>query len=182
MENEKVKKYIVSFGIRLPSGGLKLFFAVFCLLALVAVLSGIYCLITWSVKLLSATAICGILAAIWLFFLHSTSETNFGMNRISFDKKGIKFYTSSKTYNLDWDACVDGGIIKNLLGLEWVYVTDHELSDGEKKNFPENTELGVMYFEYDTPTYEEFSKFVPEAIGAKIAARKSELKIKETIK
>ena len=43
----------------------------------------------------------------------------------------------------------------------WCYVSDHELSEKEKKEFPEFVEKGVFYFSDADNTVEELKKFLP---------------------
>ena len=103
------------------------------------------------------------LSVIWLFAAKFISETNFGLANVSFTEQGIIFRTGgadSVEYRLNWDDAVCCGRIKTRWSW-WCYVSDHELSEKEKKEFPEFVEKGVFYFSDADNTVEELKKFLP---------------------
>ena len=102
-------------------------------------------------------------SVIWLFAAKFISETNFGLANVSFTEQGIICRTGgadSVEYRLNWDDAVCCGRIKTR-GAWWCYVSDHELSEKEKKEFPEFVEKGVFYFSDADNTVEELKKFLP---------------------
>lgn len=175
------KRFRSTLSMRFPGTGIKIIYAIGVAFGAYAVIGGIIGLINGSSVLLGTAALGVLMCFLWLFASRSISESVFCKSFVSFNEREMKYITPDKTYTLLWDDCSCCGIKKTFF-THWVYVSDHELEPAELKEFPENVKSGVMYFDYDTPTYQEFIKFVPERFAAQIEARKSELGIKETVK
>lgn len=178
---EKEKKYRSTLSMRFPGTGVKVIFAVGVLFGVYAIVGGLVGLITWNTILMGTAALGLVLCFLWIFACRSISDTAYSKSFVAFDSREMRYLTQDNTYHLRWDDCVCCGIKKTPF-THWVYISDHELAESEFKEFPENAKPGVMYFDYDTPTYEEFSKFVPERFKTELDALKSEMKIKETLK
>lgn len=182
MSNEKLKRYQVTQSIRFATKGTKvLFFAGMCLAA-VSVLAIAIALIFGNKNILGVAVIGALLSVIWMFATRFMSESTFGFANVSFYDGGIIFRSSNATdaehYTLRWCDCVACGLEKTRWSW-WVYASDHELSDAERVEFPENVKDGVFYFNYAQNTWEEFMKFVPEQFREKLEAEKLENKIKK---
>lgn len=178
-ENEK--RYRSTLSMRFPGVGVKIIYAVGLLFGVYAVIGGVTGLAIGNTVLLGTAALGVLMCFLWLFACRSISETAYSKSFVSFNNREMRYITVDSTYRLAWDDCVACGIKKTVF-THWVYISDHELAPEEFKEFPENVKSGVMYFDYDTPTYEEFRKFVPEHFGAELDSLKAEMKIKETVK
>lgn len=174
---EKVKKYLVTRSLRMPNKWMKLFFCGGLAMAAVAVVLALGCLIKGTTDGLGVAVILALLAVIWIFMVFFNSANNYGVSMISFNEVCIKFYYYQEEYRLDWENVVSAGIEKTRLAY-WVYVSDHELSTEEKKEFPEHVKSGVMYYGYEKNAWDEMMKFAPEAIKAKLNGAKANTKIK----
>ena len=145
MKSEKLKRFRVTQTLRFPSNIMKGFFF--------PALEGVR----------GIAVIAAALSVIWLFAAKFISETNFGLANVSFTEQGIIFRpggADSVEYRLNWDDAVCCGRIKTRWAW-WCYVSDHELSEKEKKEFPEFVEKGVFYFSDADNTVEELKKFLP---------------------
>lgn len=165
MKSEKLKRYRVTQSLRFPSNIIKvLFYTALALLPPCAVVLALGFFVDAAAPLRGVSIIVALLAFIWLFSAKFMSESNFGMANVSFTEDCVIFRTGgaeSVEYRLRWDEAECCGMIKTRLAW-WCYVSDHELSAHEKKEFPEHAEKGVFYFNYADNTWEEFMKFVPE--------------------
>ena len=176
MKSEKLKRYKVTQSIRFPSNIMKIFFyAGLALLpiSVIVILLGLFIDALSAVRGL-AIIIC-ILSVIWLFAARFISETTFGLANVSFTEQRIIFRTGgadSEEHRLNWADAVACGMEKTRLSW-WCYVSDHELSEKEKREFPEFVEKGVFYFAYADNTWEELMQFVPERLRADLEAAKS---------
>ena len=150
MKSEKLKRYQVTQSLRFPSNIMKGFFYAGLILLPLGIIVAILGIFIPALEGLRGLAIIvSVLSFIWLFAAKFISETNFGMANVSFTEQGIIFRTGgadSVEHRLSW----------------WCYVSDHELADKEKKEFPEFVEKGVFYFSYADNTWEELMKFLPE--------------------
>lgn len=178
-ENEK--KYRATLSMRFPGPGIKIIYAIGLLFGVYAVTGGIIGLITWNTIMIGTAVLGAVLCFLWLFACRSIAESVYCKSFVAFDGREMRFLTPNGTYHLAWDDCVCCGIKKTVF-THWVYVSDHELEEAELKEFPENVKSGVLYFDYDTPTYEEFMKFVPERFKPELESLKNDMKIKETVK
>ncbi len=164
MKSEKLKRYQVSQSLRFPSNILKLLFyagLVLLPLGIAAALLGIF--VPALAPFRGIAIILAVLAVIWLFAVRFISESTYGFANISFTEQGLIFRTggeNSREYRLDWDEAVCCGMIKTRMSW-WCYVSDHELGEREKREFPEFAEKGVFYFSYADNTWEEFMRFLP---------------------
>ena len=165
MKSEKLKRYQVTQSLRFPSNIIKGFFYAGLILLPLGIIVAILGIFIPALEGLRGLAIIvSVLSFIWLFAAKFISETNFGMANVSFTEQGIIFRTGgadSVEHRLSWDDAVCCGMIKTRLSW-WCYVSDHELADKEKKEFPEFVEKGVFYFSYADNTWEELMKFLPE--------------------
>ena len=166
-----MKRFMVSTRLRLPSTGMKIFFAAGITLACVSACGLLYSLIARSDRLLGPAIIAAIISFLWLFAVRAISESRFGGSIIGFDEDGILFQTSTNKYRLSWADCVECGVVRNRLAY-WIYASDHRLGEKEKKNFPENVGKGVMYFNRQKQSLEEFMKFVPEKFKDELIAQR----------
>ena len=174
---EKVKKYIVTRSLRMPSKWMKGFFCGGIIMAAIAVIMALLCLIGGTTKYLGGACILAILAAIWIFMVAFNSSNHYGVSMISFGDVCIKFYYYKEEYKLAWEKVVSAGIEKTRLAY-WVYLSDHELSEAEKKEFPEHVKDGVMYYGYEKNAWDEMMKFAPDSVKAQLEAAKAKTKIK----
>lgn len=178
MKSEKLKRYRVTQSLRFPSNIMKgLFFAGLVLLPLCVVLVALSFFVGALVSLRGAAIIIAVLAVIWLFSSKFISESYFGMANVSFTKEKIIFRTggeNNREYTLAWEQAQCCGLIKTRWAW-WCYVSDHELSERERKEFPEFTEKGVFYFNYADNTWEEFMKFVPERFRGGLESEKERM-------
>lgn len=174
---EKVKKYIVTRSLRMPNIWFKIFFFGGLAMVAVAVILALSCLIRSTTAGLGVAVVLALLAAIWIFIVFFNSSSNFGVSMISFNESYVKFYYYKEEYKLAWDNVIKGGIEKTRRAY-WVYLSDHELSDAEKKEFPEHVKDGVMYYGYEKEAWDEMMKFAPEAIKAELENAKKNTKIK----
>lgn len=176
MKAEKLKRYQVTQSLRFPSNIMKIFFfggMVLLPLSIMVIVLGIFVDALAVVR--GLCIILAVLSAIWMFSARSISESNFGMANVSFTDSKIIFRTGGEDnteYSLDWDEAVCAGMIKTRWAW-WCYVSGHELSVREKKEFPEFTEKGVFYFNYADNTWEEFMKYVPERFRAGLEEAKA---------
>ena len=165
MKSEKLKRYQVSQSLRFPSNILKGFFYAGLVLlpaGIIVALLGIF--VPALVPFRGLAIILAVLSVIWLFASRFISESTFGFANISFTEQGLIFRTggdNNHEYRLGWDEVVCCGMEKTRLSW-WCYVSDHELSARERKEFPEFVEKGVFYFSYADNTWEEFMRFLPE--------------------
>ena len=181
MENQKgkTKQFVVTQSLRFPNTVMKVLY--YCSLAMlsVAVVDIIYCLITGTRgNYMGFGAIIGLLGLIWVVSAHLVSENTYGLSRITFGDEYIQFISGDDKFRLKWADVVECGIEQTRRAF-WVYASDHKVTEGEKKEFPENVEEGVFYFNYYWNSWEEFMKFVPEKFRAELTAKKAELKIAE---
>ena len=171
MKGEKLKRYQVTQSLRFPSNIMKgLFYAGLVLLPLGVIVAVLGIFIPALEGLRGLSIIAAILAVIWLFAAKFISETSFGLANVSFTEQGIIFRTGgaeSVEHRLSWNDAVCCGMMKTRLSW-WCYVSDHELADKEKKEFPEYVEKGVFYFGYADNTWEELMKFMPEKLKAQM--------------
>lgn len=174
---EKVKKYIVTRSLRMPNAWMKGFFFGGVTMAAVAVILALSCLIRSTTAGLGVAVILALLAAIWIFVVFFNSANNYGVSMISFNESYVKFYYYKEEYKLAWENVVKGGIEKTRRAY-WVYLSDHELSADEKKEFPEHVKDGVMYFGYEKNAWDEMMKFAPERIKSELENAKKNIKIK----
>ena len=182
MENKKLKRYQVTQCLRFVSKGIKALFYAGVILEAVSLIAIAVSLITGSRTVIGLFIITGILALIWMFAIRLMSDNTFGYANISFYEGGIIFRQSnapdSKHFTLRWGDCIECGIVKTRLSY-WVYASDHKLSQSERKEFPENVEEGVFYFNYAYNTWEEFMTYLPEQFRAYMNAEKAaKIKIK----
>ena len=182
MSNEKLKRYQVTQSIRFASKGVKILFFAGLALAAASVLAIAAALIFGSKGVLGVAVIGALLSVIWLFAARFMSESTYGFANVSFHEGGVIFRSSNaadaEQYTLRWADCVACGLEKTRWSW-WIYAADHELSDAERVEFPENVKSGVFYFNYANNTWEEFMKFVPERFRAELEAKKLENKIKK---
>ncbi len=177
MAEKKEKKYLVTRSLRMPSKWMKGFFFCGVLMASAAVVMALICLITGTKSMLGIAAILALLSAIWIFMVYFNSANNYGVSMISFNENHIKFYYYKEEYKLAWEKVVSAGIEKTRLAY-WVYLSDHELSADEKREFPEHVRDGVMYYGYEKNAWDEMMKFAPEAVKEKLEAAIAKTKIK----
>ena len=165
MKNEKLKRYQVTQTLRFPSNIMKgFFYAGLVLLPLGVIVAVLSFFIPALEGVRGIAVIAAALSVIWLFAAKFISETNFGLANVSFTEQGIIFRTGgadSAEHRLAWDDVKSCGMEKTRWAW-WCYASDHELSDKERREFPEFVEKGVFYFSYADNTWEEFMKFVPE--------------------
>ena len=165
MKSEKLKRYKVTQSLRFPSNIMKgFFYAGLVLLPLGVIVAVLSIFIPALEGVRGLAIIAAALSVIWLLAAKFISETNFGLANVSFTEQGIIFRTGGaegSEYRLNWSDAVCCGMEKTRFS-RWCYVSDHELSDKEKKEFPEFVEKGVFYFGYADNTWEEFMKFLPE--------------------
>ena len=182
MDNKKLKRYQVTQSLRFASKGIKAFFYLGVILEAAALITIAVSLISGSRTFLGVSIIAAILAFIWMFATRLISDNTFGFANISFYEGGIIFRVSNaddaKQYTLRWSDCVECGIEKTRFA-KWVYASDHKLTQAERKEFPENVEKGVFYFNYATNTWEEFMTYLPEQFRAYMNAEKAAMKIRK---
>ena len=182
MKSEKLKRYQVTQCLRFVSKGVKALFYAGVILEAVSLIAIAVSLITGSRTVIGLFIITGVLALIWMFAIRLMSDNTFGYANISFYEGGIIFRQSnapdSKHFTLRWCDCIECGIVKTRLSY-WVYASDHKLSQAERKEFPENVEEGVFYFNYAYNTWEEFMTYLPEQFRAYMNAEKA-AKIRKT--
>lgn len=165
MKSEKLKRFQVTQSLRFPSNIMKIFFyagLVLLPLGIVVIVLGLFVDALAGAR--GIAIILSLLSVIWLFAARFISETSFGMANISFTEQCVIFRTGgaeSVEHRLAWDGVKCCGMEKTRLSW-WCYVSDHELSERERKEFPEYVEKGVFYFSYADNTWEEFMRFVPE--------------------
>ena len=177
MNKEKLKRFKVTQSLRFGGTGPKLLFYAGAVLELAAIITVITCLTLHKTGLLGTGIIAAIIAFIWLFAVRMMSESSFGLAQIAFRDSGMVYRASgakdAPEYLMSWDDCRFGGIIKVRLSY-WVYMSDHELSPAERRDFPDHVCDGVYYFNYADNTWEEFMKFVPEPFKSQLEAEKTE--------
>ena len=175
MKSEKLKRYQVTQSLRFPSNIMKAMFytaAVLLPAGLIVFIISFFVPALLSVRGLAI--VLAVLAIIWLLSAKFYSENNFGLATVSFTNQGIIFRTGGEKgteHHLAWDDAAAAGMIKTRWAW-WCYVSDHELSKKEQKEFPEFVEKGVFYFSYADNTWEEFMKFVPERFKADLEKQK----------
>lgn len=175
MKSEKLKRFKVTQSIRFPSLIMKIIFyagLVLLPLSVAVILLGLF--IDALSGLRGLCIVLGILSVIWLFAARFISESNFGLANVSFTDQCIIFRTGGaegNEYRLDWSRAAACGMEKTRLSW-WCYVSDHELAESEKREFPEFVEKGVFYFAYADNTWEEFFKFVPERFRGELESAK----------
>ena len=181
MKQEKLKRFTVTQCMRFPSPIVKvIYYGGFCLIGAGAVIA-LVDLILQTKAFLGVAIIGAILGFIWIFASRFISENTYGYANVSFTEDCIIFRSDgtpdADVYKLRWDDCKTCGVIKTRRSW-WCFVSDHELSKDERKEFPENVESGVFYFSYAANTWEEFIKFVPERFHAYLEAEKAANRIK----
>lgn len=174
---EKVKKFVVTRSLRMPSVWMKGFFCGGITMLAIAIVLALKCLFRGSTAGLGVAAILALLSAIWIFMVYFNSANNYGVSMISFNETYIKFYYYEQEYKLAWEKIMKSGMEKTRLAY-WVYLSDHELSAEEKKEFPEHVRDGVMYFGYEKKAWEEMMKFAPDSVKRELEAAKVNTKIK----
>lgn len=174
---EKVKKFIVTRSLRMPSKWMKGFFCGGIIMLAAAIVLALKCLFTGTTSSLGVAVILALLSAIWIFMVYFNSANNYGVSMISFNESYIKFYYYKEEYKLAWEKVVSAGIEKTRLAY-WVYLSDHELSADEKKEFPEHVKDGVMYYGYEKNAWDEMMLYAPESVKAELNAAKENTKIK----
>lgn len=178
--SDKLRRFKVTQSLRLPGTAMKVFYYGGFALGAVSAVWLIYCLISGERFLLGVAVVGAFLALIWLLAVHLMSESSFGLANIAFNNTGMVYRQNgapdAKEYTLRWDDCVEFGIEKTRHSF-WVYGSDHELEDAERKNFPENVHDGVYYFNYAYNTWEEFLNYVPEKFKAALEAEWSDKKV-----
>ncbi len=178
-EKGKTKLFVVTQSLRFPNPAVKiLYYAGLVLLAAAAVAVAV-CLVTGTRGVIMGVAvIAGVLGIIWALATRLISENTFGFARISFGDEFIQFTSGDDKFRLKWEDVVECGIEKTRRAY-WVYASDHKVTDAEKKEFPENVDEGVFYFNYYWNTWEEFMKFVPEKFRPELEKKKAEFKISD---
>lgn len=165
MKSEKLKRYQVTQSLRFQSNIIKGFFYAGLILLPLGIIIAVLGIFVQALEPFRGIAIiAAVLSVIWLFSAKFMSETNFGLANVSFTQQGIIFRTggaNSVDNRLDWNSAVCCGMEKTRWSW-WCYVSDHELSAKERKEFPEFVEKGVFYFNYADNTWEEMMKFLPE--------------------
>ncbi len=183
MENEKgkLKRFQVTQSIRFGGLSMRLFYYAGLCLGAVSITAVALSVILNTKSFLGLAVIGVLLSAIWVFAVRLISENSFGYANISFYEGGIIFRQSNapdaKSFTLRWSDCVECGIEKTRRSY-WVYASDHKLNDAERKEFPENVEKGVFYFNYADNTWEEFISYLPDKFNAYMTAEKAAKKIK----
>ena len=178
-ENSRVKKFQVTQSLRMPSRALKFFYYGSFVLLGGGVLAVLFCLITGTRGMaMGIAAVAVFLGLIWNLAVHFISENSFGFSRISFGDEYIMFYFGEEKFRLKWVDVVECGIEKTRRSY-WVYASDHAVTEKEKKEFPENVDEGVFYFNYYWNTWEEFMRFVPEKFKPELEAKKAEFAIQD---
>lgn len=175
MKSDKMKKYQVTQTLRFPSNIMKAFFyAGLILLPLCIIVAVLGIFIDALAGVRGLAIILSVLSVIWLFAANYISETSFGLANVSFTESCIIFRTggeNSTEYRLAWSDAVCCGMEKTRRSW-WCYVSDHELSDKERREFPEFVEKGVFYFSYADNTWEELMRFAPERLRGELDSAK----------
>lgn len=163
MPKESIRKFKVTNSMRLSGGLMKgvFFFAVallvFALVSLaVCVIGGL-----GDKYVIGLLVILAGVSGLWVFGFKLVSVNSFGFSMVSFGDRSMRFYLNEETDDLYWNKVTECGMAKNLW-IKWVYISDHPLTPFELKSFPDNTNGGTFYFEYDDEAFEEFMKFLPE--------------------
>ena len=173
---EKVKKFVVTRSLRMPGKWMKLFFCGGLIMAVIAVVLALKCLFCSTTEGLGVAVILALLAVIWIFMVFFSSMNQYGVSMISFNESYVKFYYYQEEYKLAWEKIVRAGIEKTRLAY-WVYLSDHELSADEKKEFPENVRDGVMYYGYQKEAWDEMMKFAPDSVKAQLESEIAKTKL-----
>lgn len=174
---DKVKKHVVTRSLRMPSKWMKGFFCGGITMLAVAIVLALKCLFCGTTDGLGLAAVLALLSAIWIFMVYFNSANNYGVSMISFNENHIKFYYYEQEYKLTWEDVVSSGIEKTRLAY-WVYLSDHKLSDEERKEFPEHVKEGVMYFGYDKKAWDDMMSYAPDSVKEELEAAKANTKIK----
>ena len=181
MENQKgkTKQFIVTQSLRFPNAVMKVLYYCSLVMLTAAIVDIAVCLITGARGYYMGTGvIIGLFGLIWVVSAHLVSENTYGFTRISFGSEFIQFTSGDDKFRLKWDDVVECGIEKTRRAY-WVYASDHKVSEAEKKEFPENVDEGVFYFNYFFNTWDEFMLFVPEKFKPELEAKKAEFKISD---
>ncbi len=178
-EKGKTKQFVVTQSLRFPNPAMKiLYYAGLGMMAAAVAAVGI-CLVTGTRGTpMGVAVIAGIFGIIWVLATRLVSENTYGLARITFGDEFIQFISGDDKFRLKWEDVVECGIEKTRRAY-WVYASDHKVTDVEKKEFPENVDEGVFYFNYYWNTWEEFMKFVPENFKAELEKKKAEFKISD---
>lgn len=176
-KNGKENRFVVTRSLRMPSKWMKGFFCGGLCMAAVAVILALICLVKGTKDGLGVAVVLGLLSIIWIFMVYFNSANNYGVSMISFNETYIKFYYYEEEYKLAWEKVSNSGIEKTRLAY-WVYLSDHELSAAEKKEFPENAKEGVMYYGFEKKAWEEMMKYAPESVRKELEEAKANTKIK----
>lgn len=177
--NEKTKQFVVTQSLRFPNRIMKVLY--YCSILMLAGAGGtvIACLMTGERGTkMGVAVIVGVLGIIWMVASHFVSENTYGFSRISFGEEFLQFTAGEEKFRLKWENIAECGIEKTRRAF-WVYASDHKLKEDEKKEFPENVDEGVFYFNYYWNTWEEFMKFVPEKFKPELEKKKAELGISD---
>lgn len=176
---EKTKQFVVTQSLRFPNRVMKVLY--YCSILMMAGAGGtvIACLMTGERGgKMGLAVIVGVLGIIWMVAAHFVSENSYGLSRISFGEEYMQFTSGEEKFRLKWENVDECGIEKTRRAF-WVYASDHKLKAEEKKEFPENVDEGVFYFNYYWNTWEEFMKFVPERFKPELESKKAELGISD---
>lgn len=173
MAKESIKKFKVTNSLRLSGGFMKALFCFAVGLLVFAIVGVAVCVIgglgdSYTIGLL---VILGCVSGLWVFGFKLTSVNSFGFSMVSFGDRSMRFYLNEATDDLYWNKVEECGMLKNLW-IKWVYISDHPLTDAEIKNFPDNTNGGTFYFEYDAEAFDEFMKYLPEEFHEKMLSER----------
>lgn len=176
MPKESIKKFKVTKSLRLHKGSMTIVFFIAVGLLAFALISLAVCLIgsLGDKYIYGLLVILAMVSALWVFAFKLISVNSYGFSMVSFGDKCMRFYLNEKTDDLFWSAVTDCGMIKNLW-IKWVYISNHELSDEERRHFPDNTGEGTFYFEYDEKAFDEFMKYLPEQFHEEMLRQRDEL-------
>ena len=176
-EKGKTKLFVVTQSLRFPNPAVKILYYVGLAMLAAAAVAVVMCLVTGTRGVVMGTAvIAGVFGIIWTLATRLISENTFGFARISFGDEFIQFTSGDEKFRLKWCDVVECGIEKTRRAF-WVYASDHKVTDAEKKEFPENVDEGVFYFNYYWNTWEEFMKFVPEKFKPELEKKKEAFSI-----
>lgn len=171
MPKEPIKKFKVTNSMRLSGTFTKVLFCVALFLLAFAIVGLLVCLIggLGDNYVIGLLVILGCVSGLWVFGFKLTSVNSFGFSMVSFGDKSMRFYLNEHSDDLFWSNVTDCGFMKNLW-IKWVYISDHPLTAEETKDFPDNTNGGTFYFEYDESAFDEFMKYLPEKFHEKMLA------------
>lgn len=181
MENQKgkTKQFVVTQSLRFPNPVMKAMYYGALVLLSAAIIAIVYCLISGTRGVVMGTAaVAGMFGVIWVVSAHLISENTYSLARISFGEEFVQFISGDDKFRLKWEDVAECGIEKTRRAY-WVYASDHKVTEAEKKEFPENVNEGVFYFNYYFNTWDEFMLFVPEKFKPELEKKKAEFKISD---